>query len=295
MGSAEEVEQAYRRAGERVAAGHLTAHGPARVRAGRAHRGLRAEPRGDGGGCGLPAGPASGPVHLCLLRDYLRQHRGHAIGRPVLAVQDQPADLAVGRRRAGRDPADRGPRERQAALGPGSPADSGDPVGWISLPATSCPGAAPARSTYEFLASLPTDPGRLRAWLYRHPDGQNPSDAQAWTDIGDMLREMLVPPKLAAALYRVAATVPGATVVPRATNAVGRAGVAVSRSGAELIFDPKTYQLIGEGAVLTKPVAGQGPAGTVVASTAQLQEAVVDRLPDVSPSKVEKSGGGVSC
>ena len=166
--------------------------------------------------------------------------------------------------------------------GPVPPADSGNPVDWISLPANSCPGAAPARSTYAFLASLPTD-------------GQNKSDAQAWTDIGDMLREMLVPPKLAAALFRVAATIPGATAVPHATNAVGRAGVAVSRSGMELIFDPHTYQLIGEGGVLTKATPGVGPAGTVIASTAQLKEAVADRLPDVPPSSVDKSGGGVTC
>ncbi len=179
--------------------------------------------------------------------------------------------------------------------GPVPPAVSGNPAGWISLPASSCPGAAAARGTYAFLATLPADPGRLRTWIYRHPDGGNRSDAQAWADIGDILREMLVPPKLAAALFRVAATIPGATVVPHAANAVGRAGVGVSRAGAELIFDPKTYQLIGEGAVLTKPVPGEGPAGTVVASTAQLREAVANRLPDVPPSRVEKSGGGASC
>jgi hypothetical protein len=179
--------------------------------------------------------------------------------------------------------------------GPVPPADTGNPAGWTSLPPSSCPGAAPARDTYAFLASLPTDPGRLRAWLYQHPDGQNAGDAQAWTDIGDMLREMLVPPKLAAALFRVAAAIPGASVVPHATNAIGRAGVAVSRSGLELIFDPRTYQLIGEGGVLTKATPGVGPAGTVIASTAQLKEAVVNRLPDVPPSRVDKSGGGVTC
>ncbi len=179
--------------------------------------------------------------------------------------------------------------------GPVPPVVSGNPADWNGLPATSCPGAPPARGTYEFLASLPTDPGHLRTWIYRHLDGGNKPDAQAWNDIGDMLREMLVPPKLAAALFRVAATIPGATVVPHAANAVGRTGVGVSRSGAELIFDPKTYQLIGEGAVLTKPVPGQGPAGTVVASTAQLREAVVDRLPDVTPSPADKAVGGVSC
>lgn len=179
--------------------------------------------------------------------------------------------------------------------GPVPPADSGTAADWTSLPPSSCPGAAPARSTYAFLASLPTDPAGLRAWLYQHPDGQNAADAQAWTDIGDMLREMLVPPKLAAALFRVAATIPGATVVPHATNAVGRTGVAVSRSGMELIFDPRTYQLIGEGGVLTKAVRGEGPAGTVIAATAQLTETVVSHLPDVPPSSVDKSGGGANC
>ncbi|HEY2286433.1 MAG TPA: CU044_5270 family protein [Streptosporangiaceae bacterium] len=179
--------------------------------------------------------------------------------------------------------------------GPVPPANSDLPAGWTPLPPASCPGVAPARGTYAFLASLPTDPGRLRTWIYQHPGGGNTANAQAWSDIGDMLREMLVPAKVAAALFRVAATIPGATVVPHAANAVGQVGVAVSRSGQALIFDPKSYQLIGEGGVLTKAVSGQGPAGTVIASTAQLKEAVVDRLPDVSPSPVDKSVGGVSC
>jgi hypothetical protein len=179
--------------------------------------------------------------------------------------------------------------------GPVPPAISGDPVGWSALNPLSCPGKPPARFTYAFLTTLPTGPAQLRTWIYRHPDGGNRADAQAWTDIGDMFREMLVPPKLAAALFRVAATIPGARVVPHAVNAVGRAGVAVSRSGAELIFDPQTYQLIGEGAVLTKAVRGEGPAGTVVGASAELQVKVVDHLPDVPPSQVLKSEGGAKC
>ncbi|HZR49689.1 MAG TPA: CU044_5270 family protein [Streptosporangiaceae bacterium] len=179
--------------------------------------------------------------------------------------------------------------------GPTPPALSGNPVDWLTLPPLGCPGAAPVRGTYTFLASLPTDPARLRDWLYRHPDGQNPADAQAWTDIGDMLREMLVPPRLAAALFRVAATIPGATVVQGAANAIGQTGVAVSRSGSELIFGSRTYQLIGERSVLTRPVAGMGPAGTVVASTAQLKEAVVSTLPDVPKSQQDNGGPGPDC
>jgi hypothetical protein len=179
--------------------------------------------------------------------------------------------------------------------GPVPPAISGNPADWTSLPAASCPGAAPQRRTYAFLATLPTDPGRLRSWIYQHLDGGLQRDAEAWSDIGDMLREMLVPPKLAAALFRVAATIPGATVLPDAVNATGQSGVAVSRSGAELIFNPRTYQLIGEGAVLTKAVAGEGPAGTVIASTAQQQARVVSSLPDIPKSQIDPSQGGVSC
>jgi hypothetical protein len=179
--------------------------------------------------------------------------------------------------------------------GPTPPPVSGNPVDWMALSPLSCPGAAPSRGTYTFLAALPTDPARLRSWIYRHPDGQNQPDAQAWTDIGDMLREMLVPSKLAAALFRVAATIPGATVVRSAANAVGQTGVAVSRSGSDLIFDPRTYQLIGERSVLTRAVAGMGPAGTVVASTAQLREAVVSRLPGIPQSQVEQAGPGPAC
>ena len=36
-----------------------------------------------------------------------------------------------------------------------------------------------------------------------------------------------MPPALAAALYRLAATLPGATLVPHATNATGRAGIGI--------------------------------------------------------------------
>jgi hypothetical protein len=179
--------------------------------------------------------------------------------------------------------------------GPVPPAISGDPVGWYALNALSCPGHAPARSTYAFLTTLPTDPALLRAWIYRHLNGGQASDNQAWTDIGDMLREMLVPPKLAAALFKVAATIPGTTVIRHVPNAVGRVGVAVSRSGAALIFDPRTYQLIGEGAVLTKAVPGEGPAGTVTASTAQTQVRVVDSPPHVPPSEVQKDSATPQC
>jgi hypothetical protein len=168
--------------------------------------------------------------------------------------------------------------------GPTPPPVTGASVSWTPL---SAPGTG-ARDTYQFLTTLPTDPGQLRAWIYRHLDGQQPADEQAWTDIGDMVREMLVPAKLAAALFRVAATIPGAQVIPHVTNVLGRPGIAVARydpgfhANAALIFDRRTYQLLGEGEVLTSPVQGEGPAGTVIAATAQLSATVVDHLPSHS-------------
>jgi hypothetical protein len=177
--------------------------------------------------------------------------------------------------------------------GPVPPPVTRDPYSWSTVPRLNCPGRAPARGTYAFLATLPTDPALLRTWIYGHLDGQNPPDKQAWNDIRDMLLT-LAPPRVAAALYRVLATIPGVTVVPDAANAVGRIGIAVSRAGAELIFDPRTYQFIGERAVLTKPEAGVGPAGTVIQSSAMLQWKVVDSLPDVPPSQLG-SGGSPNC
>lgn len=181
--------------------------------------------------------------------------------------------------------------------GPTPPPYPGRRAEWITLPAQlSCPSARQltchptARGTYEFLTTLPTDPAHLRAWIYSHLDGEQPASEQAWTDIGDMLREMLVPPKLAAALFRVAATIPGATVVPHAADAGGRPGIAVARNifedkaDAELIFDQHTYQFLGEREVLTSPVKGEGPAGTVVEAYAQFQATVVDHLPTNAPT-----------
>jgi hypothetical protein len=156
-------------------------------------------------------------------------------------------------------------------------------AGWTPLP-PACH-VKPTIGTYTYLARLPTDPGALRAWLYAHPDGGQPLNDQVWTDIGDLLSEMLVPGKLAAALFRVAATIPGARVVPHATDAAGRPGIAVARPetngpfAGELIFDPRTYRLLGVRAVLTRPVRGEGPSGTVIESAAKIHAAVASRLP----------------
>jgi hypothetical protein len=167
------------------------------------------------------------------------------------------------------------------------PPITGSRVTWSPLSPQPCH-QKPAYGSYDYLTRVPTSPRALRAWLYTHSPESGlpgrPSDL-AWNAIGDLLDEMLVPPKLAAALFRVAATIPGAWVVPHATDAAGRPGIAVARyqrnfkADVELIFDPRTYQLLGERQVLAKPVKGQGPVGTVVESTAQLRVQVTNHLP----------------
>jgi hypothetical protein len=80
------------------------------------------------------------------------------------------------------------------------------------------------------------------------PQGRRPKpDDQAWTDISDLLKTTLTPPKLTAALFQVAATIPGATVVPHARDAAGQAGIAVARltqastEDDELIFTARPH------------------------------------------------------
>ncbi|HEY3501828.1 MAG TPA: CU044_5270 family protein [Actinocatenispora sp.] len=139
--------------------------------------------------------------------------------------------------------------------------------------------------TYAYLRTLPTDPDHLLALVHADYDA-TPSgpgrDAEAFVAIGDLLRESLVPPTLAAGLYRAAAKIPGVTVVRTATDAAGRTGVAVAMadpkagSRTEWIFDRGTLGFLGERTV--QVASGDAfPPGTVTGSSAVTDRAVVDR------------------
>ncbi|GAA4988207.1 hypothetical protein GCM10023205_68920 [Yinghuangia aomiensis] len=88
------------------------------------------------------------------------------------------------------------------------------------------------------------------------------------------------PPQVSAALYQAAARIPGVTVVPSATDAAGREGVAVARSAqgreTQWIFDRATHTFLGERTVLVE-ASDTGPAGTVLGSSAVLAKAAADR------------------
>ena len=127
-------------------------------------------------------------------------------------------------------------------------------VEWIPVDG-SCLAGEPDRGsvhdpTYRFLQSLPTDPHPLLSLIEREMQGQQPRPEEAFTTIGDLLREAITPPQVTAALYRAAALIPGVTVVADATDAIGRHGVAVAMTSqgvrSEWIFSKQTLQYLGE-------------------------------------------------
>ena len=105
--------------------------------------------------------------------------------------------------------------------------------------------------SYRLLQSLPTDPQLLLNLIYKETAGAGQSpDQEAFTTIGDLLRESIAPPDVSAALFRAAALIPGVTGVANAVDAAGRPGVAVSFTSngerQEWIFDKQTFQMLGE-------------------------------------------------
>ncbi|WP_327677406.1 CU044_5270 family protein [Kitasatospora sp. NBC_00458] len=136
--------------------------------------------------------------------------------------------------------------------------------------------------TYEYLAGLTTDPDALLKKIYAETKGQGRTpDQEAFTTIGDLLREQLAPPAVSAALYRAAAKIPGVTVVDDSVDASGRHGVAVAHvdSGvrSEWIFDPKTHDFLGERLVVVGEGNDLGKPGTVAGHSAVLGRAVTDQ------------------
>lgn len=144
---------------------------------------------------------------------------------------------------------------------------------------------------------LPTDPERMRVWLYRNSQGSNPPDVQAFITIGDTVREAYVPPAALSAMLKAAARIPGVTVTGRGLDFAGRRGIAVGQvwQGVrnELIFDAETYRLLGEREVVDhdtsfRPTGGATPnstpyrydlkENTVLYQSATLRTAVADEI-----------------
>lgn len=149
------------------------------------------------------------------------------------------------------------------------------------------------RPTYKWLASLPTDPDallrRLTTEITRDQDSRGTpakerDEAQdAFDAIGELLRETLMPPKTAAALYKAAARIPGVAVDSDAVDAAGRHGIGVARDNTRAgwrtawIFDSTTLDYLGERSFLIRDTS-MGKKGALINTSAVLERAVVNAL-----------------
>ena len=100
--------------------------------------------------------------------------------------------------------------------------------------------------TYDQIAEALAIPvGTVRSRLHR-----------ARGIVGELLREAPTPPALRAALYRVAARIPGVELVGAVRDEQGRRGIAVAlpeeTERNELVFDPRSAALLGERSVTTR-------------------------------------------
>jgi hypothetical protein len=81
-----------------------------------------------------------------------------------------------------------------------------------------------------------------------------------WKDIEDRIFEQYLPPKLAAAMFTVAAKIPGVHLVKGVKDPAGRDGVGVSKTidgvQQQLIFDRRTFRFLG-----TRQITAAKPAG----------------------------------
>ncbi|MFC8588562.1 CU044_5270 family protein [Streptomyces sp. NPDC057217] len=172
-------------------------------------------------------------------------------------------------------------REAGAADTPlGSPGPVYELDGPGAEPRKSTLGAEPpsvTRPTHAYVAALPTEPEALLRLVREQTRGAGGSggdaDQRAFTAIGTLLAETWAPPEVTAALYRAAALIPGVTVLPSATDAAGREGVAVARTAhgeqTQWIFDRTTSAFLGERTVLVESTPA-GRAGTVLGVSAVL-------------------------
>ena len=119
-------------------------------------------------------------------------------------------------------------------------------------------------SPYADLGSLPSGPAALERYLAdQHVSGfpglrTNDKAAKAFDQIMGLLWNYVLPPKLAAELYRALTDIPGVTVNAHATDIAGRPGIAFELSNTygpgteqELILNRSDYALMAVGSTNT--------------------------------------------
>ena len=138
---------------------------------------------------------------------------------------------------------------------------------------------------YRQLLALPSNADALWRRFQRHAgNGSSTSrHAEMFTEIGDLLREQPIPPKVRAAIYVAATRIPGIEMVGLTHDGIGRRALAVGFTYAgirqELLFDPHTYALIGERSVVVKPPSSYHvKPGSVKTGVTYVSYGIVKRL-----------------
>lgn len=146
-------------------------------------------------------------------------------------------------------------------------------------------GCTPIRNYHD---NLPSDVAAMQAWfdqqIAERNNGAVPeekvADSYAWAIASALLGEAYVPPATRAAIFTVLSRTEGLTVEQNVADAAGRTGVSVGITSnyarSEIIFDPSTYQYLGQ------RVVGLADSqflrkGQVANESAQLKIAIVDR------------------
>jgi hypothetical protein len=171
-----------------------------------------------------------------------------------------------------------GPRDRARWEAAGSPSAPGPSD--ITMP--------PGSLFYLDAGSLPTNARTLAAELARQVEPSDlPDDVALFEKVADTLAWGDAPPELRAALYRVAAGLPGVEVVGETRDPLGRPGTAVamtySSSGSAIrsvmIFDAETSRLLATERILMEraPWIDARP-GTRLSFVAYLSSGRVDSV-----------------
>ena len=106
----------------------------------------------------------------------------------------------------------------------------------------------PCQPAPAFRTDLPTNTDAMLNWLYQNSHGDNPRNVEAFFTVEDLIQETYLTPAELSALFSATSQIPGVTVDKDALDASGRHGIGITMgtSDGELVFDPKTYEYLGE-------------------------------------------------
>jgi hypothetical protein len=163
----------------------------------------------------------------------------------------------------------------------GPTVDEKEPPGGLTFPFGS------RTLTYAELRALPTDPAALGPMIAAAASVTDASSAAAsqLELIGELLRSTPLAPAQSAALYKVAATLPGIELAGPTTDPIGRPGVGITITSngyrQELVLDPDTGQLLGE--IQTNLIDRPDmPAGTNVETVSYVRSGVVNSTTQIA-------------